>query len=246
LAGSYLPNRVGEKYRERRIEHLKSAVIGPVPKTCGGLRVDSQGNVYIGLGLLPEDYPKPDPLADDTAFDALVGSVVRFPPAGGEWIATNPKLTLGNKDVKTKRPADTLGVMLQAGHFMAGATAVYPGIAPFSGAYNSGRASIGKRWCDCRSARFDLDRYDRLYLPNCVTHSIRIYDNAGNVILDFGAYGNFDSAGPTSKVRRPEIPLGWPIGVGVSDKSIYVCDQLNRRIVRADRVYAVEQLCPVK
>src|SRR5262249_20108036 len=40
----------------------------------------------------------------------------------------------------------------------------------------------------------------------------------------------------------PVIPLAWPIGVGVSYNHIYVCDQLNRRIVRVDKTWAAEAL----
>ncbi len=71
-------------------------------------------------------------------------------------------------------------------------------------------------------------------------------DNAGNEILRFGHYGNFDCGGPKSAEPKPEIPLGWPIAVGASDKHIYVGDALNHRVVRADKKFAAEETCEVK
>ena len=83
-------------------------------------------------------------------------------------------------------------------------------------------------------------------MPNAVTCSVRIYDNAGNVILQFGAYGNMDSAGPKSRLPDPDIGLAWPVGVGVGDEHIYISDMLNRRVLRADKTYQLETTCDVK
>ena len=103
--------------------------------------------------------------------------------------------------------------------------------------------------------RFDLDRYGRLAMPNAVTNSVTVLDNAGNRIVEFGAYGNLDSQyvnrdtdrGRAGKptVATPEIPLGWPTGVGVSEDHIYVNDTYNRRVVRVDKTFAAEAACPI-
>jgi hypothetical protein len=91
-----------------------------------------------------------------------------------------------------------------------------------------------------------------LALPNAVTCSVLLYDNAGNLIAKFGKYGNFDSqyvhpdaakrshAKPT--VPRPEIPLAWPTGAGLSEDHVYVNDTYARRVVRVDKTFAVEEL----
>jgi hypothetical protein len=50
---------------------------------------------------------------------------------------------------------------------------------------------------------------------------------------------------PGSKEPRPEIPLGWPVTAGASDRFIYVGDCLNHRIVRVDKTYAVERTVKV-
>ena len=126
--------------------------------------------------------------------------------------------------------------------------ATYPGYGPFSHA-NWG----GNSCCVCRVPRFDLDRYGRLYMPNAITNSVRIVDNAGNQVLEFGKYGNFDSQYVPADsedgkplVSTPAIPLTWPTGAGVSEKAIYVLDTYSRRVVRIIRTYAAEATCEVK
>lgn len=109
---------------------------------------------------------------------------------------------------------------------VTGAVATYPGCGPVS------------RWnavgaCACTKPRFDVDDYGRLYLPNATTFTVSVRDNAGNEIVSFGSYGNLDSAGP-------EIPMGWPVTAGASDKYVYVGDALNHRVVRADKTFALE------
>jgi len=79
-----------------------------------------------------------------------------------------------------------------------------------------------------------------------MTFRVSVRDNAGNEIVEFGRYGNFDCEGPKSVEPKPEIALGWPITAGASDKYIYVGDCLNHRVVRVDRKFAAEESCEVK
>jgi hypothetical protein len=86
--------------------------------------------------------------------------------------------------------------------------------------------------------------------------SVLLYDNAGNLIQEFGKYGNFDSqyvhpdaakrrqAKPT--VPRPEIPLAWPTGAGLSEDHVYVNDTYVRRGVRVDKTFAAEEFTEFK
>jgi DNA-binding beta-propeller fold protein YncE len=250
LKGKFLEGKVGKSSKAGSYpKELTSAIIGPIPKTNGGVRVDSRGNIYLGVGQLPKGYKRPAMYAKDRAHAAMVGSVIKFGPEGGGWIKTKPK-SQAIKEPAGKIPDGVKAVAFEAGHFVVGAKQVFTGIAPYSGTYGTGRASLGKGWCDCRSARFDLDMYDRLYLPNCIDNSVRVYDNAGNIVIEFGGYANFDSqyvpkGKKTPAVVTKHIPLGWPIGTGVSEKHIYVCDQLNRCVVRVDVKHAAEAVCTV-
>jgi hypothetical protein len=115
--------------------------------------------------------------------------------------------------------------------FLEGATKAFPGLTGFSSS------------CRCKTPRFDLDDYGRLYIPNPLTCSVRVCDNEGNVMAVFGAYGNHDSDGPKSRVPVPEIPLICPMGVAASDNHIYVADEINRRVVRVDCTFAAQAVC---
>jgi len=206
---------------------LQSAIIGPLPQANGGIRVDLQGNIYVGMLYWPQDMPVPADRERDEAWRESVGSVVRFAPQGG-----------GMLDEETAQRATAL----------AGATGVYPGLAPFSKA-----GLAGNTCCVCRTPRFDLDRWGRLLLPNALDNSVRLVDNAGNVIREFGSYGNFDSQlippdeasneAAKPKVTVPELPLGWPTGAAFGSDCLYVLDTYHRRILRADLAWDAEAIC---
>ncbi len=169
----------------------------------GSLRVDSQGNLYLLQAGLPKGHAAPPGHEKDEAYRQAVGTIYKSPPGGGE--------------VRTRN-----GSVLE----VSGATATYAGCGPVS------------RWnavgaCACTKPRFDVDGFGRLYIPNGVTFSVSVRDNADNEILRFGRYGNFDSPGEN-------VPLGWPVAAGASDRFIYVGDALNHRVVRLDKEFALD------
>lgn len=181
----------------------------------GSLRVDGTGNIYLLQQGLPKDYPVPAGFEKAEGYRQSVGTIYKFPPTGGE--------------VKTKNSA------VQE---VVGSIASYPNCGPIS------------RWnavgaCACTKPRFDVDDYGRLYIPNALTFSVSMRDNADNEIVQFGGYGNFDCQGPKSTEPAPAIPLGWPVTAGASDRFIYVGDALNHRVVRVDRKYALEVAVPL-
>jgi len=225
------------KQSEAYPAELTSSVVGPVPAVCGGVRVDLAGNIYVGAFVKPKGFAPPAAFAKDPAYAGFTGSVVKFGPKGGTF--------LGLPDAESKQP-DAPKIELDAKLTAENGLAVYPGIAPLSG---GGYGNNGSS-CVCRVARFDVDRFGRLAIPNCVTNSCVVYDNAGNVVCEFGQYGNFDSQYVPPKsdkplVAAPEIPLAWPTGAGFSERSIYVNDTYNRRIVRTDKTFAAEETCPI-
>ena len=115
----------------------------------------------------------------------------------------------------------------------------FPGLSPFSGFDRSDG-------CVCQTPRFDVDEFGRVYIPNALTCSVTVADDAGNEITQFGSYGNFDSQGPKSAISRPAIPLAYPVAVQVSQRHIYVADSANRRVVRVDVRWKAEATCAVK
>jgi len=203
---------------------------GPVPAFIAGLdihaacvRVDRGGDIYIGWLGLPKGHKPPKGFEKDAAYRQTTGSVLRFSPAGGRRL----KLKRGTKPPE----GSVMG--------FEGVKAVYPGLAPFS------------RWrcagsCVCTKPRFDVDGFGRLILPNAITFSVTVLDNAGNRLVEFGHYGNFDARGPGSDEPSPAIPLGWPTNAAVAGDCVYVADVLNHRVVRVDLDFAAEQALAVK
>jgi len=252
LQGKYLKGKGSEaNYKAGTPKGVDSAVIGPVLGASGGIRVDWEGNIYVGMRVWPKNRPLPSghDFKADPAYAWTVGSVVKFGPDGGavcskgKW-GSDP--FGGQERTPGSTGLDTVVLPRKVKVFMEGAASVYTGLAPFSHAGFGGNSC-----CVCRAPRFDLDRFGRLVLPNAVTNSVRIVDNAGNVILEFGKYGNFDSqfVRPGSDkpiVDTPAIPLAWPTGAGVTAEHIYVNDTYARRVVRVDKTYAVEKISKVE
>jgi hypothetical protein len=123
--------------------------------------------------------------------------------------------------------------------------------------------------CTCLTSLFDLDRFERVFVPAGQTCSVNVLDANGNLILRVGRYGNVDSRGADSSVpdpktgllrpRRPEDPKNpasplaepdlafiWPCYVAVTDEAMYVEDNENQRLVRAVLGYAAEETVPVR
>lgn len=235
LPGKYLKGIFPAKKPEGKKWYpagLDSAIIGPVPQGTANIRVDLNGNIYVGLLTRPKGFVPPKGFEKDQGYRCSVGSVVKFGPEGGAMTGDEKAMA---------------AVELQ------GAKQVYMGLAPFS----SNAEAFGQNTCCvCRVPRFDLDRYGRIVMPNAMTCSVLLYDNAGNLILEFGKYGNFDSqyvnpnteAGKAGKptVAVPEIPMAWPTGAGFSEGHLYVNDTYNRRVVRTDLTWKGEETVAIR
>ena len=213
--GELLPSARKVTVKERGAASEIPALITGVSGYGGSIRVDGTGYLYLVQQGLPKGYKPPDGFEKDPAWRHATGSILKFGPEGGE---------------RSKAEGAVLG--------FEGVRQVYPGIGPIS------------RWrcvgaCACTKPRFHVDPYGRLTIPNAITFSVSVRDNANNKILRFGHYGNFDARGPDSNEPRPAIPLGWPVAAAATDRHIYVGDCLNHRVVRADRTYAVEATCPI-
>jgi DNA-binding beta-propeller fold protein YncE len=247
LEGKYLRGKIEKSFHvlpfQKKLPEnrkLRSALIGPlVNNNVAGMRVDLKGNIYLGMCLLPKGYTEPAGLEKVPNYRRCTGSVVKFRPQGGAVLGL-PGSESQDADAPKLETSDSRLTI-------EGGLAMYPGLAPLSG---RGTHSNG---CWCRGPRFDLDRYGRLALPNAFTTSVTVMDNAGNVICEFGKYGNFDSqyVPPDARdskplIATPEIPLCWPVGAGFTDKAIYVTDNYNRRVVRADMTWQAEEICAIK
>jgi hypothetical protein len=205
---------------ERKITVGKEEVpvlISYVLDQGGNVRVDNSYNAYVLEIGLPKGFTPPKGFEKEPAYLQCTGTIYKFTPKGGEF----------------KKSA--------TGWEASGAVKAYTGCGPISGSWNSTQSV-----CHCMRPRYNLDAYGRLYIPHGVTFKVSVRDNNDNEIANFGGYGNWDAQGPKSKEPKPEIPLGWPIFAGASDKYIYVGDGLNHRVVRVDKKFAAEAVCEIK
>ena len=99
--------------------------------------------------------------------------------------------------------------------------------------------------CHCETTRFDVDHFGRLFVPDVFRFCVYVFDEQGNEITRFGAFGNMDSRGPGSPVPEPAIAFGWPLSVDLAGERAFVVDTVNRRIVAVRMAYASTADCPL-
>ena len=203
-----------------------------------GIRVDRKGNVYVGMAVMPagEPYAKffrgrlpthvtyPHPWF---YYRQMYGSIVKFRPPGGQVV----------RDRKGDYHATNYSYFHRCR--IEGAEWVYPGYSPMH------QKDVESSRCNCESARFDLDGFDRLFVPDAMRCSVAVIDSNANAICRLGGYGNMDARGPGSPCPKPEVPMAWPLVVFATDTAMYVADTINERIVKAKLVYAAEQRADV-
>jgi hypothetical protein len=206
---------------QQRNETIPVAISG-FDNRAGCIRVDRAGNLYVGWGRVLKGHRPPAGYEKDEAYRVANGVVLKFGPKGGH--KASPAFTQKDAD------SPTLG--------FENVERIYGDLAPFSAWRCDGS-------CICCKPRFDVDDFGRLYIPNALTFSVAIVDNAGNPITRFGQYGNFDAKGPQSAEPKPAVPLGWPTGIGVSGDHLYVGDVLNHRVVQVELTHTLSETCAV-
>jgi hypothetical protein len=207
---------------------LRQGLISEATHTAPPLAVDGQGRLYVAgsvkrVGGAGPGYDFPSFLGSDPRrhFRSWYGTVFRFGEDGGSL-----------------RHVESAAACTHAGGYPGGRGRVvvegalweYFGMSPMP------QSST----CECKVGRMDADGFGRVFVPDVCTHSVRILDAAGNLILRFGEYGNWDAQGPKSAVPSPEIPLYYPLVVAALDRYVAVSDILNRRVVEVGLSYATE------
>jgi len=215
-----------------------------------GIRVDSRGNVYLADNLKPAGRYYPDDVAalvrrckDDEAlgahveYGAMYGSLLKFPPSGG----TIRRL---GKDEPVPDPERHVLLETCTGQrrfAVEGCSALYLGVSlipPHRGVISN---------CFCARSFFDIDRFDRLFVPDSARFCVHVLDSNFNSILGFGGYDNIDSKGGEANAPGPSIPLsGRPITVMASDSACYIYDRAHQRITRVRLTYAAEASCRIE
>jgi hypothetical protein len=214
-------------------------------------RVGRNGAVYMSQNMKPVDQKVPDGLEPDAKYGPDWGTLVKFDSAFGRF-------PVGSVRMGREVEKPTHKGYLRAHRIrFENAAWDYGGIAP-----------MVENGCTCTGYSFDLDRFERVFLPAAQTCTINVLDANGNVIVRAGGYGNTDSLGAGSPVadpetgllrpRRPDDPpelksplaepdlgLLLPQYLGVTDEAIYVLDGGNFRLLRAVLTYRSEETVPL-
>jgi hypothetical protein len=233
---------------------LKCISALPGVQTGQGIRVARNGNVYVGINFHPTGQAVPDGIDPKSPCNNNWGTLFRFDNAFD-------KFPIGY--VNGPSEGKPVGAPTHSGHSgrnyaVEGLRWQYGGISP---ATLSG--------CICGNSRFDLDGFDRAFVPAMQTFSINVLDANGNLVTRIGSYGNADSRGADSPVvdpktghlrpKRPTDPADlkppkeladrvgfrWVPYVGASDEAIYTYDWCARQVQRLKLGYAAEETVPV-
>jgi sugar lactone lactonase YvrE len=195
---------------------------------CDGIRVGRSGAVYLVPGAKPINQKLPDGLAEGSTFhDTRWSSLVKFNstfdnyPIGrmiGMWEdkdADGATHRIGGRKVKFEN-------LLWS----------YDGVSP---------VSAGPGSCTCLKSSFDLDFYERAFVPAAQTYTVNVIDANGNVIARIGGYGNISDLA-TGKPPLFDIPRS----VAVTDNFMWVHDCQHRAVIRSRLLYTVEKILPVR
>jgi hypothetical protein len=199
-------------------------LIPGLPRDVAGVQVDFHGNVYVGMC-----FAKPGP--DGKPLPGR--SVAKFKPDGGRIMVNGTAVPVPLTE-EPKRPPDFLTLGYSGGEISDTGPDGKPGQASDKAWAEGLLWSVGGySWSDGMQARFALDYYGRLFLPEIHRNSVAIVDAGGNFILRVGQYGNADD-------RGPEIRMADTRFIGVSETRLFINDAVNKRILSVRLGYQKE------
>ena len=237
-------------YRELRVysSHGKLKCRNALPGmgTSDGVRIGRHGAVYVVLPCNPIKQKKPEGIAARSFPRSVWGTLFKF----SSRFDTYP---VGEVVVDKKEGTHDYYMGPRANVRVKGTAWEYAGVGPASFFH-----------CHCWKSTFDLDSYERVWLPAAPTCTVNVLDANGNIVMRIGGYGNADCMGKDSPVidpktgelrprrkddpddlksplREPELGFLDPSFVSVTDEALYVHDRGNERIVRAKLVYHTEE-----
>ncbi|MBL8028836.1 MAG: T9SS type A sorting domain-containing protein [Fibrobacteres bacterium] len=217
-----------------------------------GFSVSPQGTIGAIFMKSWNDYAYstyPDTGYSDTTFKGVLTVTTLGGKCGGVKFDRSGNVYLG-MNIKAADRIVPPGYESDWGFGMGGAVAKY---APSATGSISGTTAVGAAFvypqpygafsadggssCVCRSPRFDVDPYGRIFTPHGAASRITVADNAGNTIIAFGKYGNTDN-----RLNESDVPLAWPIAVAATEDYIYINDWVNSRLARVNMKYALDNM----
>jgi len=110
--------------------------------------------------------------------------------------------------------------------------------------------------CICVNSRFDMDYFNRSFVPEPLIYSVAVLDSNGNLITRIGQYGNVDDGKPliadggppnTRSIGGDEVGLFHANYVGThTDRRLFIADAGNARIVNVKLGYHAEEKIGLK
>jgi hypothetical protein len=220
---------------------------------CNGVRMARNGNFYASVMAMPKGSKGPDGGGDgDWGTLVVVDSSFDKFPVG-----------------RMRGNADEERFKGEATHFgCPGGNWLDMRIEPLRWQYAGVSPSRSSGSCSCHNSRFDLDRFDRAWVPAMQTYTVNVLDANGNLVVRVGGYGNADSRGKDSPVADPKTGLLRPKRptdpadlvppkelserpgfrmvpfVAVTDEALYAVDKGNNRVVRCVLGYHAEETVP--
>ncbi|HOX05421.1 MAG TPA: hypothetical protein PK280_03385 [Planctomycetota bacterium] len=218
-------------------------LLGSLPAPAS-VKVDSRGNIFIADNLKPVGQHWPAEINDfvskldkpgQAQYAEIYGAVLKFGPAGG----TVKRLAKGAAPSGDGKARVMDACQGEWKFEVEGLLASYVGVSPRP----PPRLERSKCWC--LSSSLDMDRHDRLFVPDSARFRVHVLDSNLNLILDFGGYDNADAPGGAANAPGPEIPMECPLSVRASDTAAYVLDAApcTPRVVRVKLSYAAEETC---
>jgi hypothetical protein len=230
-----------------------------------GIAVDREGCIYVGAHVYPEGREVP-------GWTAKQRKSVAGAPTGG-WSA-RVRNDIGKTRVLANAATNGSAKPIPRHAYAQTATVIkFPPTGGGIAADEAGRHTAylyhrptkvslrGAAWarrvgfiphkgtgCFCETMRIAMDGYDRLFVPDVSTFSVCVLDTAGNVLTQFGEYGNMDSCRsnpPRGLPPQPEIGFAWPLAVACGGEMAFVADQVNCRLVGVKFEYAAVAECEV-
>jgi NHL repeat len=255
LEGWYSGKKNTGFYRQLRVYSsdgkLKSRNALPGLGVTDGVRIGKSGAVYIVMSCQPLKNKVPEGIAGGSFPRSVWGTLVKFD-------SSLRKFPVGKVVVDKAKGTHIWG------RLGAGAKVRIEGMAWDFG----GVGPVPYGHCHCWKSKFDLDGFERVFLPAAPTCTVNVLDANGNIVVRLGGYGNADCMGEDSPVvdpktgqlrpRRKDDPAGLksplakpelgfldPSYVAVTDEAVYVHDRGNERIVRAKLGYHAEETVAV-
>jgi len=101
-----------------------------------------------------------------------------------------------------------------------------------------GQAEVLFAPCHCIASKQHQTLDEKDYLYAATRYSVQVISaETGNLVGEFGSYGNMDCQGPGSEYPHPELPFGTISALAVWRDRLFVVDVLNRRIAKCRIVY---------